>query len=385
MKRIYMDHGATTPMREEVLEAMLPFLGEKYGNPSSLHFFGREARKALDEAREKTAAGLGCSPEEILFTSGGTEADNLAILGAAREFAPGKNHIITSAVEHHAVIDTVKFLGQIGYDITILPVDEYGMVSPRQVDDAITERTILVSIMTANNEMGTIMPIGEIGGICREKGVYFHTDAVQAIGHLHFNLREQPLDFLSLSAHKFYGPKGVGALYMRKNTRLRQIIFGGAQEGGLRPGTYNVPGIVGLGRAMEIATANMPGKRDRLVRLRDRLLQGLLQIDDVRLNGHPEKRLPGNINVSILYVEGESLLLSLDLKGISLSSGSACTSGSPEPSHVLLAMGLDHQTAQGSLRFTLGKDNTPEEIDFTLEAVRETVHTLRSMSPVYRK
>lgn len=380
-----MDHGATTPMREEVLDAMLPYLKEKYGNPSSLHSFGREARKALDEAREKVAAGLGVAPEEIIFTSGGTEANNMAIMGVARGIAPIKNHIITSAVEHHAVLDTVKFLGQIGYDITILPVDEYGMVSPRQVEEAITDRTILVSIMTANNEIGTIMPYKEIGKVCREKGVYYHTDAVQAIGHIDFSLREQPVDLLSLSSHKFYGPKGVGALYVRKKTRLKHIFFGGGQERKLRPGTENLPGIVGLGKAMELAVTNMTEKREKLSRLRDRLIQGLLNIEDVRLNGHPEKRLPGNVNVSVLYVEGESLLLSLDLKGISLSSGSACTSGSLDPSHVLLAIGLDHQTAQGSLRFTLGKDNTPEEIDYTLEAVRKTVDSLRAMSPVYKK
>lgn len=380
-----MDHGATTPMREEVLDAMLPYLEEKYGNPSSLHSFGREARQALDEAREKVAAGLGVAPEEIIFTSGGTEANNLAIMGVARGIAPGKNHVITSAVEHHAVLDTVKFLGQIGYDVTILPVDEYGMVSPRQVEEAITDRTILVSIMTANNEIGTIMPFEEIGKVCREKGVYYHTDAVQAIGHIDFSLHEQPVDLLSLSAHKLYGPKGVGALYVRKKTRLKQVFFGGGQERKLRPGTENLPGIVGLGRAMELAAANIPEKREKLSRLRDRLVSGLLQIEDVRLNGHPEKRLPGNVNVSVLYVEGESLLLSLDLKGIALSSGSACTSGSLDPSHVLLAIGLDHHTAQGSLRFTLGKDNTDEEIDYSVEAVRKTVDYLRAMSPVYRK
>jgi cysteine desulfurase len=385
VKRIYMDHGATTPMREEVLEAMLPFLGEKYGNPSSLHFFGRESLKALDVAREKTASCLGCAPEEILFTSGGTEANNLAIIGVAKGSPPGKNHIITSAVEHHAVLDTVKFLGKSGYDITILPVDEYGMVSPQQVEDAITEQTILVSIMTANNEVGTIMPFEEIGGVCREKGVYFHTDAVQAIGHIHFNLQSQPIDFLSLSAHKFYGPKGVGVLYQRRKTKLEQICYGGGQERKLRPGTENMPGIVGLGKAIELAVANMPANREKLLRLRDQLIPGLLRIGDVRLNGHPEKRLPGNINVSVLFVEGESLLLHLDLKGIALSSGSACTAGSLDPSHVLLAMGLDHQTAQGSLRFTLGRDNTPEDIDYTLEAVRETAHNLRAMSPIYRK
>ncbi len=380
-----MDHGATTPMREEVLEAMLPYFREKYGNPSSLHSFGRESRKALDGAREKVAAGLGADPEEIIFTSGGTEANNLAIMGAARRGSSGKNHIITSAVEHHAVLDTITFLRQSGYEVTVLPVDEYGVVSPQQVEDAITDQTILVSIMAANNEVGSILPFAEIGRICREKGVYYHTDAVQAIGHIPFNLLEQPVDLLSLSAHKIYGPKGIGALYVRKKTRVKQILFGGGQEKKLRPGTENLYGIVGLGKAMELAVSHIPEKKEKLSRLRDRLIKGLLEIEDVRLNGHPEKRLPGNVNVSVLYVEGESLLLSLDLKGIAVSSGSACTSGSLDPSHVLLAMGLDHQTAQGSLRFTLGRDNTPEEIDYTLDIVRETVKSLRAMSPIYKK
>lgn len=380
-----MDHAATTPMREEVLEEMLPYLKEKYGNPSSLHYFGRETRKALESARERVAAGLGADPEELIFTSGGTEANNLAIMGVAGRAPYGKNHIITSAVEHHAVLDTITFLGQSGYEVTVLPVDEYGLVSPQQVEEAITDQTILVSIMTANNEVGSIFPFTEIGRICREKGVYYHTDAVQAIGHIPFNLREQPVDLLSLSAHKFYGPKGIGALYLRKKTRVKQILFGGGQEKKLRPGTENLSGIVGLGKAMELAVANIPEKIEKLSRLRDRLIKGLMEIEDVRLNGHPEKRLPGNVNVSILYVEGESLLLSLDLKGIAVSSGSACTSGSLDPSHVLLAMGLDHHTAQGSLRFTLGSDNTPEEIDYTLDIVRETVKSLRAMSPIYKK
>ena len=385
MKRIYFDHAATTPLREEVLEAMLPYLKENYGNPSSLHYFGREARKALEEARAKVAAGLGAEPEEIIFTSGGTEANNLAILGVAAAFEGKKNHIITSAVEHHSVFDTVNYLEKRGFEVTFLPVDEHGLVSPGQVAEAINDQTMLVTIMTANNEVGTILPVEEIGGVCRERGVYFHTDAVQAIGSIHFNLQEQPIDLLSLSAHKFYGPKGVGALYLRKKTRMRQIVFGGGQEKKLRPGTENLHAIVGLGKAMELAAAHIDEKSEKLLRLRERLIQGLLQIDDVRLNGHPEKRLPGNVNVSILYVEGESLLLSLDLKGIAVSSGSACTSGSLDPSHVLMAMGLDHQTAHGSLRLTLGMDNTEEEIDYALETVRETTQKLRAMSSVYKK
>jgi cysteine desulfurase len=385
VKRIYLDHGATTPMKEDVLEAMLPYLKEIHGNPSSVHSFGREARKALDEAREKVATALGASPEEIIFTSGGSEADNLAIQGVSNTLYTKGKHIITSSIEHHAVMDTVNYLGQIGFDITFLPVDEFGMVNPDQLKSEIRDDTILVSIMTANNEIGTIQPIEEIGNICREKGVYFHTDAVQAIGHMPFNLKEQPVDMLSLSAHKFYGPKGIGVLYKRKGVKIRQIFFGGSQEIKLRPGTENLPGIVGLGRAIELAAEDIAEKREGLVQLRDHLISRLLEIGDVKLNGHPVKRLPGNVNVSILYVEGESLLLGLDLKGVAVSSGSACTSGSLDPSHVLMAIGLDHQTAHGSLRLTLGRDNTLEEIDYTVEVVKEIVEKLRKMSPVYKK
>lgn len=386
MKKIYMDHAATTPLKEEVLEAMLPYLKDIYGNPSSLHFFGREARRALEESREKVALALGAAPEEIIFTSGGTEANNLAIQGVARALCSGtKKHIITSAVEHHAVLDTVNYLGKKGFEVTFLPVDEYGMVDPEEVAAHITEKTILVTIMTANNEIGTIQPFEEIGRICREKGVYFHTDAVQAIGHIPFNLKEQPVDMLSLSAHKFYGPKGVGALYIRKRTKINQLLFGGAQEKKLRPGTENLAGIVGLGKAIELAVSEMEVKTSYLKDLRDRLIKGLLEIEDVRLNGHPQKRLPGNVNVSVLYIEGESLLLGLDLKGIAVSSGSACTSGSLDPSHVLMAIGLDHQTAHGSLRLSLGSDNTPQEVDYTVEAVKEVVEKLRKMSSIYKK
>lgn len=386
MRKIYLDHAATTPLKEEVLEAMLPYLKDIYGNPSSLHSFGREARKALDEARERVALALGAAPEEIIFTSGGTEANNLAIQGVARALGSGgKKHIITSAVEHHAVLDTVNYLGKNGFEVTFLPVDQYGMVDPDDVAESITDRTILVTIMAANNEIGTIEPFEEIGQICREKGVYFHTDAVQAIGHIPFNLKEQPVDMLSLSAHKFYGPKGVGALYVRKKTKIKQLLFGGAQEKKLRPGTENLAGIVGLGKAIELAVSDMVSKTRHLKALRDRLIKGLLEIEDVRLNGHPEKRLPGNVNVSVQYIEGESLLLGLDLKGIAASSGSACTSGSLDPSHVLMAIGLDHQTAHGSLRLSLGYDNTPEEIDYTIEAVKEVVERLRKMSSIYKK
>ena len=365
MQGVYLDHGATTPLDEEVLEAMLPYLKEIHGNPSSVHSFGSKARKGLNEAREKVAAALNASPEEIFFTSGATEANNIAIQGVARALSSRGRHIITSSIEHHAVLDTVHYLGQVGFDVTFLPVDRYGIVDLDALVDSITEDTILVTVMTANNEIGTIQPIEKIAEICRERGIYFHTDAVQAIGHLPINLKEQPIDMLSLSAHKFYGPKGVGALYCRKGTKIGQLCFGGAQERKLRPGTENLPGIVGLGRAIELATSDIENKSKNLAALRDRLIRGLLEIEDVRLNGHPQKRLPGNVNVSVLYVEGESLLLDLNLKGVAASSGSACTSGSLEPSHVLTAIGLDHQT--GSLRLSL-KSNTAGEID-----IRSTV------------
>lgn len=387
MKRIYMDHGATTPMREEVLEAMLPYLKEIHGNPSSFHSFGREARKGMDEAREKVARALGASsPEEIYFTSSGTESDNLAVKGIARALSSRGNHIITSSIEHHAVLDTVKHLGEEGFEVTFLPVDGYGMVDPKDLEAALTDRTILASIMMANNEVGTIQPVEEMARICHEKEVYFHTDAVQAIGHLPVNLEKQPFDLLSLSAHKFYGPKGIGALYVRKGTKIKQILFGGGQERKLRPSTENIPAIVGLGRAIELAVENIPEKSAALTALRDRLFKGLQEeIEDIRVNGHPTQRLPGNVNISVAYVEGESILLSLDLKGIAISSGSACTSGALDPSHVLMAMGLDHQTAHGSLRFSLGKENSEEEVDYVIESLKEIVERLRKMSSVYKK
>ncbi|MBS4032063.1 MAG: cysteine desulfurase NifS [Clostridiales bacterium] len=383
MKKIYLDHGATTQLSEEVFETMKPYLFELYGNPSSLHSFGREVRKGLEEAREKVAAAIGAQPREIVFTSGGTESDNLAIRGVARAQQKKGNHIITSAVEHHAVIDTCHALKEEGFDITVVPVDETGMVSVKDVAAAITDKTILITIMMANNEVGTIQPVAEIGKLAREKGITFHTDAVQAIGNLPINVEELNCDLLSLSGHKFYGPKGTGALYVRKGTRLKVYSFGGSQERKLRPGTENVPGIIGLGKAIELAVKDMEQKTARVAGLRDRLIDGLLKLPDVRLNGHRTQRLPGNVNVSIQYVEGESLILSLDLKGIASSSGSACTSGSLDPSHVLLAMGLDHQTAHGSLRLTLGVENTDEEIDYVLEVVPEIVERLRAMSPVY--
>jgi cysteine desulfurase len=383
MKKIYLDHGATTQLNEEVFEAMKPYLFELYGNPSSLHFFGREVRKGMEEAREKVAAAIGAESREIVFTSGGTESDNLAIRGVARAQQKKGNHIITSAVEHHAVFDACQALKEEGFDITVIPVDETGMVSVKDVAAAITDKTILITIMLANNEVGTIQPVAEIGKLAREKGITFHTDAVQAIGNIPVNVDELNCDLLSLSGHKFYGPKGIGALYVRKGTRLKVYSFGGSQERKLRPGTENVPGIIGLSKAIELAVNDIEQKTVRVAGLRDRLIDGLLKLPDVRLNGHRTKRLPGNVNVSIQYVEGESLILSLDLKGIASSSGSACTSGSLDPSHVLLAMGLDHQTAHGSLRLTLGVENTEEEIDYVLEVIPQIVERLRSMSPVY--
>ncbi|MGI6097193.1 MAG: cysteine desulfurase NifS [Dethiobacteria bacterium] len=377
---IYMDHGATTPLREEVLETMLPYLKENFGNPSSVYSIAREARKAVEDAREKVAKAIGADPQEIIFTSGGTEADNMAIRGIAT--AKGKGHIITSSIEHHAVLDTCHALEKEGFAVTYLEVDKYGMVHPEVVEKAITDDTILISIMAANNEVGTIQPLKEIGRLAAEKGITFHTDAVQAIGNMPLDVNELNIDLLSLSGHKFYGPKGIGVLYIRRGTKIRPFFFGGGQEKKMRPGTENVAGIVGLGRAIELAIEEMPEKIRRLQALRDKLIEGILKLDDVRLNGHPTQRLPGNVNVSFQYIEGESLLLSLDLKGIAASSGSACTSGSLDPSHVLMAMGLDHQTAHGSLRLTLGRDNTEEDVEYFLKVIPEVVERLRKMSSI---
>jgi len=385
LKRIYLDHGATTPLHRDVLPVMLPYYSEAFGNPSSIHSFGREARRALDESREKTAEALGAAPEEIIFTSGGTEANNLAIQGVAEALASRGRHLITSAVEHHAVLDTVNALGNKGYAVTVLPVDHYGMVDPDDLRKAIRDDTVLVTIMTANNEIGTLQPIAPLASICREMGVYFHTDAVQAIGNIPLDLRELPVDLLSISAHKFYGPKGIGVLYVRRKTKLSKLIHGGGQERKIRPGTENLPAIVGLAKAIEIATADVPAKSAALLKMRDYFLAGLTEkIEEVYLNGHPVQRLPGNVNISVRFVEGESLLLDLDLKGIAASSGSACTSGSLEASHVLLACGLEHQLAHGSLRFTLGHGNTLEELDYTVKTLQESVARLREMSFLYK-
>jgi cysteine desulfurase len=368
-----------------VLPAMLPYYSEAFGNPSSIHSFGREARRALDESREKTAQALGAAPEEIIFTSGGTEANNLAIQGVAEALVSRGRHLITSAVEHHAVLDTVNALGNKGYTVTVLPVDHYGMVDPDDLRKAIRDDTVLVTIMTANNEIGTLQPIAPLASICRERGVYFHTDAVQAIGNIPLDLRELPVDLLSLSAHKFYGPKGIGVLFVRRKTKVGKLMHGGGQERKIRPGTENLPAIVGLAKAIEIATADVPAKSAALVKMRDYFLAGLTEkIEEVYLNGHPVQRLPGNVNISVRFVEGESLLLDLDLKGIAASSGSACTSGSLEASHVLLACGMEHQLAHGSLRFTLGHGNTLEELDYTARILQESVARLREMSFLYQ-
>lgn len=384
MKRIYMDHAATTPVRPEVWEAMLPYFSTEFGNPSSVYSWGRSARKALDSARDKVAALLGASASEIVFTSGGSEGANLAIKGVAWADQNRGKHIITSAIEHHAVLDAVLRLETQGFEVTILPVDEHGLVDPAQVEAALRPDTILVSIMHANNEVGTIQPISEIGALVRARGVRFHTDAVQTAGALDLNVDALNVDLLSISAHKFYGPKGVGALYVRKGVRLHPLIHGGGQEKRRRAGTENVAGIVGLAKAFELAQEEREAESARLQKLRDRLIEGLLQIPHTRVNGSLERRLPNNVSVCFEFIEGESLLLNLDLRGIAASSGSACTSGSLDPSHVLLAMGLSHEIAHGSLRLTLGRENTEADVDFVLQEIPGIVERLRAMSPLYQ-
>ena len=387
MERIYLDHAATTPVDPRVVEAMIPYFTANFGNPSSIYQEGQRAKRAIEESREKVAELLGAADaREIVFTGGGSEADNLAITGVARAYREKGNHIITSAIEHHAVLETCKDLEKHGFTVTYLPVDEYGLVDPEAVREAITGQTILISVMHANNEVGTIQPIAEISKIAHEKGVLFHTDAVQTVGSIPLDLKELGVDLLSLSAHKFYGPKGAGALYVKRGTRLRRLIHGGAQERRLRAGTENVAGIVGLTNALELAVAGLDKTVPHLVELRDYFIKELLaRVDHVKLNGHPTKRLPGNISVSFEFVEGESILLNLDRKGIAASSGSACTSGSLDPSHVLLAMGISHETAHGSLRLTLGKENTKEQLDYVLGVLEETVTRLREISPLYQR
>lgn len=382
-RNIYLDNAATTGVRQEVLETMMPYFNQVYGNASSIHTFGREAREAIEKARLQTAAAIGADPKEIYFTSGGTEADNWAIKGSVMANAKKGKHIITSAIEHHAVLHTCEYLEKKGFEVTYLPVDEDGLVDPMDVKNAIREDTILISIMFANNEIGTIEPIGEIGAIAKAAGVLFHTDAVQAIGNVPVDVNDLNIDLLSLSAHKFYGPKGVGALYIRKGKRLENFFHGGAQEKNKRAGTSAAPLIVGLGAAIEMINAESKEYNSHLLKLRERLIYGIIErIPRVRLNGHRDKRLPGNVNFSIEYIEGESLLLFLDLKGIAASSGSACTSGSLDPSHVLLGIGLSHEIAHGSLRLTIGRDNTQEDIDYVLDQLPEIVVRLRELSPI---
>lgn len=385
-RRVYLDNAATTAVHPEVAATIAAHIANTFGNPSSVHAFGREARKIIDESRETVAKALNANPKEIYFTASGTESDNWAIKGAVGETSKKKNgrHIITSAIEHHAVLHTFEWLAKNGYDVTYLPVDEFGLVSVDTFRGAIRDDTIFASVMTANNEIGTIQPIAELAKIARDRGVVFHTDAVQAVGSIEVDVQKLGVDLLSLSAHKFGGPKGIGVLYIRKGVRIEPFVHGGAQERNMRAGTENLPYIAGLAKAIELATANLDTHTAKLTNLRDKLISGLLDtIPETRLNGHATKRLPGNVNVSIRYVEGESLLLALDLKGIAASSGSACTSGSLDPSHVLLAIGLPHEIAHGSLRMSIGEINTEEDIDYVLQELPIIVGKLREMSPLY--
>jgi cysteine desulfurase len=383
---IYADNAATTPVSKAVLEAMEPFYTQYYGNPSSLYSVGRAAKKPLELAREKVAQCLGAKPNEIFFTSGGSEGDNWAIKGVAHEQSKkGKKHIITSKFEHHAVLHSCETLEKEGFEVTYLDVHEDGLVRPEELEAAIREDTALVTIMYANNEIGTIQPIPEIGAICKKHGVLFHTDAVQAIGHVHINVKEQNIDILSLSGHKFHAPKGVGAIYIRSGIKCPNLIDGGAQERGRRAGTENVASIVGLSVALEEACKNIDANTERLTKMRDRLIDELLKIERSRINGDRVKRLPGNINMCFEGIEGESLLLSLDLQGVCVSSGSACTSGSLDPSHVLLAIGLPHEIAHGSLRITFSDQNTEEDVDYILEVLPPIIDRLRSMSPLWEE
>ena len=387
MKRIYLDNAATSPTRPEVIEAMLPYFTEHFGNPSSVHSFGRDVSKAITDAREYVAKLLGASdPSEIIFTSGGTESDNLAIIGTALARKDKGNHIITSQIEHHAALHTCEYLEKFfGFQITYLPVDQDGRINLADLEAAITDKTILITIMFANNEIGTVEPVAEIGDIARRHGVLFHTDAVQSVGSLPIDVEMMNIDMLSLSAHKFNGPKGVGALYVRRGIKLVPHMHGGAQERKRRGSTHNTTGIIGLGKAAQLALEDLEQKRDKLTRMRDRLIKEIEKnIPEVVLNGHRTMRLPNNVNFSFKYIEGESLLLNLDLQGIAASSGSACTSGSLEPSHVLLAIGRPHEIAHGSLRITLGIYNTQEELDHVLEVLPGIVEKLRQMSPLYK-
>ncbi|MFU0800296.1 MAG: cysteine desulfurase NifS [Xylanivirga thermophila] len=381
---VYMDHSATTPVRREVMDEMLPYFTEKFGNPSSIYTFARRSKSAVEDSRVKVANAIGALTDEIYFTGGGSEADNWALKGIAFANRSKGNHIITSSIEHHAILNTCKYLEKQGFEVTYLPVDKEGIIDIGELQRSITDKTILISIMTANNEIGTIQPIAEIGKIAKENGIYFHTDAVQAIGNVPIDVKDMNIDLLSLSAHKFYGPKGIGALYIKKGIKIDNIIHGGGQERNRRGGTENLSGVIGLGKAIELATRDIEGHNKKIIAMRDRLLDGIMdKIPYTKLNGHREKRLPGNINVSFEFIEGESLLLLLDGAGICASTGSACSSGSLDPSHVLLAIGLPHEKAHGSLRLSLGDLNTEEDVDYVLKVLPGIVERLRSMSPLY--
>lgn len=381
MRRVYLDHSATTPVRAEVLAVMMPYFSAAFGNASSIHRWGREGRLGVDLGRERVAHLIGAEAREIIFTSGGTEADNLAVRGVAHAYRSKGNHIVTSKIEHHAVLHTCEVLEKEGFQVTYVGCDRYGMVDPKEVRAAITPQTILISVMHGQNEVGTIEPVAEIGKIAKEKGILFHTDAVQSGGKLPININDLNVDLLTLSGHKMYGPKGVGALYLRKGTRVAPLATGGAHERGLRAGTENVTGIVGFGEACYLAEKELPEESARLTALRDRMINGILtSVPDSILNGHPTMRLPHNVNISVKYVEGESMLLNLDLLGIGASSGSACTSGSLEPSHVLLAMGLTHEVSHGSLRMTLGRSTTEADVDYVVKTLPPIVKRLREMS-----
>lgn len=379
---MYMDHAATTYAAPEVVEAMLPYFSEKFGNPSSVYGIGQENKAAVEEARAKVAAAINAEPNEIYFTAGGTESDNWVLKGVAFANIRKGKHIITTAVEHHAILHAAEWLQSQGFEVTYLPVDQYGMVSPADVEKAIRPDTILISVMYANNEVGTIQPIAEIGAIARAHGIYFHTDAVQAVGHVPIDVKAEHIDMLSLSGHKFYGPKGIGVLYIRRGVRIQNLLHGGAQESRHRAGTENVAGIVGLGAAIERSVVAMPEESARLTAMRDHMIRELLKIPASHLNGHPTQRLPNNVNITFEYIEGEGILLLLNMFGICASTGSACNSASLEPSHVLTAMGVPHEIAHGSVRLTLGERNTEEDVSYVLEKLPEVVGKLRSMSPL---
>jgi len=385
-KMVYMDYNATTPTDIRVLKEMEPFFCERFGNPSSIYEIARENRKLIEKARENVARLIDAEPDEIFFTSGGTESDNWAIKGVAFALRNKGNHIITSQIEHHAVLNTCKFLSKIGYEITYAPTDKYGIVDVEFIEKSIRKETVLITIMHANNEIGTIEPVEEISKIAREKGIYFHTDSVQTVGKIPVSVKKLGVDLLSLSAHKFYGPKGVGAIYIKKGTKIEPYLHGGEQEKGKRPGTYNVPGIIGLGKAAEIAIEEMEEEMKKVKYLRDKLERGIIEkIPEVVINGHPENRLYNTSNLCVKYVEGESILLNLDFEKIYASSGSACTSGSLEPSHVLLAIGIPPEIAHGSLRFSLGKYNEEKDVDRVLEVLPRIVEKLRKLSPFWEK